>query len=71
MSADIKLSKAQKKMVMSDGALGSILGKLIGPITKAATKILPTLGLTATMSAIDDGVKKNTWFWNNNFNIFK
>ena len=70
MSPDTKLSKAQiKKKIMSGGALGSILGKLIGPLTKVATKILPTLGLTAAMSAIDAGVKKNAWFWKN-CNIF-
>ena len=37
MSTDIKLSKAQiQKIIMSGGALRSISGKLIGPLTKVA-----------------------------------
>ena len=37
MSADIKLSKAQiKKIIMLGGPLGSILGKLAGPLLKIA-----------------------------------
>ena len=59
-------------MIMSGGALGSILGKLAGPLlkiaTSLATKVLPVLGLRAAMSGIDGAIlKKNTWFWNNNF----
>ena len=50
MSTDIKLSKAQiKKIIMSGGALGSILGILIGPLTKSIApltkNILLPLGL--------------------------
>ena len=73
MSTDIKLSKAQiKKIIMSGSALGSILGKLADPLLKIptplATKVLPVLGLSATMSGIDGAIqKKNTWFWNNKF----
>ena len=29
---------------------------------------LAPLGITAAASAIDAGIKKNTWFWSNNFN---
>ena len=37
-----------------------------------AKNILAPLGITAAASAIDAGIqKKNTWFWNNNFNNFK
>ena len=37
MPSHIKLSKAQiKKIIMSGGALGSILGKLAGPLLKIA-----------------------------------
>ena len=46
---------------MSGEALGSISGKLIAPLTKIATKILLTLGLTAAMSAIDAGVQKKKY----------
>ena len=41
MSTDIKLSKAQiKKVIMSGGALGSILGKLLLNLIKVASPIL-------------------------------
>ena len=34
--------------------------------------LLAPLVITAGASAIDLGIqKKNTWFWNNNFNNFK
>ena len=75
MSTNIKLSKAQiKKIIMSGGALGSILGRLIGPLTRKtaplARNILMPLGLSAAMSGIDGAIqKKNTWFWNKNCNI--
>ena len=37
-----------------------------------AKNVLAPLGITAAASAIDTGIqKKNTWFWNNNFNNFK
>ena len=65
MSTDIKLSKAQiKKIIMGDGALGSVLGKLAGLLLKIATplstKLLPVLGLSAAMSGIDGAIQKNT-----------
>ena len=58
MSTDIKFSKAQiKKRIMSGGALGSILGKLIGLSTKTISpltkNILLPLRLSAAMSGID------------------
>ena len=60
---------------MTGGALGSILGKLAGPLlriaTPLATKVLPVLGLFAAMSGIDGAIKKNTWFWNNKSNNLK
>ena len=28
-----------------------------------AKNMLPSLGLTAAMSAIDGSIKKNSWFW--------
>ena len=63
LQTDIKLSKAQiKKIIMSGGALGSILGKLAGPLLKIATplatKFLPVLGLSAAMSGIDGAIPK-------------
>ena len=40
MSADIKLSKAQiKKIIMSGGALGSILGRLLPKLIKPAISL--------------------------------
>ena len=37
-----------------------------------AKPILAPLGITAAASAIDEGKKKkNTWFWNNDFDNFK
>ena len=33
--------------------------------------ILAPLRITATASAIDAGIQKNTWFWDNDFNNFK
>ena len=76
MSADIMLSKAQiKKIIMAGGALGSILGKLVGPLleiaTPLATKVLPVLRLSAAMSGIDGAIQKNTWFWKSDSCNFK
>ena len=76
MSTDIKLSKAQIfKIIQSGGFLGSLLNKLAGPLMKvailSAKNVLAPLGITAAASVIDAGIKKNTWFWNNNFNNFK
>ena len=42
--------------------------KVVVPLAK---HILAPLGITATASAIDAGIQKNTWIWNNNFNNFK
>ena len=64
MSTDIKLSKAQiKKIIMSGGALGSTLGRLLPRLIKPATSVLKELplGLSAAMSGIDGAIKKNTW----------
>ena len=48
---------------MSGGTLGSILGKLAGPLLDTATplarKVLPVLGLSAAMSGIDGAIQKN------------
>ena len=84
MSADLKLSKAQiSKIIQSGGFLGSLLSKLARPLMKVvislAKNVLTPLGITAAVSAIDEGIqkkkkkkkKKNTWFWNKNFNNFK
>ena len=64
MSVDIKLSKAQiKTIILSGGALGSILGKLAGPLVKIATplttKLLPVLGFSSAMSSTDGAIKKD------------
>ena len=62
-STDIKLSKTQlSKMIQSGGFLGSLLGKLAGPLIKVAMllaqNVLAPLGLSAAMSAIDGSIKK-------------
>ena len=80
MSTDVNMSticQAQiSKIIQSGGFLGSLLSKLAGPLMKVAIhlakNVLAPLGITAAASAIDAGIqKKNTWFWNNNFNNFK
>ena len=76
MSTDLKLSKTQiSKIIQSGGFSGSLLSKLAGPLMKVAIplakNVLAPLGITAAASVIDAGIKKNTWFWNNNFNNFK
>ena len=77
MSTDLKISKVQmSKIIQSGGFLGSLLSKLAGPLMKIAVplakNVLAPLGITAGASAIDARIfKKNTWFWNNNFNNFK
>ena len=63
MSTDIKFSKAQlKKLIQSGGFLGKLLSKIAGPLMKVAMplakNVLASLGLTATMSAIDGGIQK-------------
>ena len=76
ISTDLKLSKTQiSKIIQSGGFLGSLLSKLADPLMKVAIplakNVLAPLGITAAASAIDAGIQKNTWFWNNNFNNFK
>ena len=78
MSTDLKISKVQIfKIIQSGGFLRSLLSKLAGPLMKVAIplakNVLAPLGITAAASAIDAGIqrKKNTWFWNKNFNNFK
>ena len=67
ISTDIKLSQTQtKKMIMSGGALGSILGKLLPNLIKIASPILKDvalpLGLSASMIGIDGAIQKNQYF---------
>ena len=55
MSTDIKLSKAQIfKIIKSGGFLGTLLGKIAGPLMKVAVplaeNILAPLGITAAAS---------------------
>ena len=62
-ATDIKLSKAQiKKIIQSEGFLGKLLSKLVGPLMKVALSlaknVLTPLGLTAAMSAIDGSIQK-------------
>ena len=78
ISTNLKLSKAQiSKIIQSGGVLGSLLGKLAGPLMKVAIplvkNVLAPLGITAAASAIDAGIQKikNSLFWNNNFNNSK
>ena len=63
LSTDIKLSKAQiSKIVQSGGFLGSLISKIAGLLMKVAVPLaktfVPTLGLTAAMSAIDARIQK-------------
>ena len=39
--------------------------------TPLAKNVLVSLGITAAASAIDAGIKKNTWFWKYDFEYFK
>ena len=62
-ATDIKLSKAQIKIIIqSGGFLGKLLSKLAGPLMKVALSlaknVLAPLGLTAAMSAIDGSIQK-------------
>ena len=62
-ATDIKLSKAQIKiLIQSGGFLGNLLSKLAGPFMKVALplakNVLAPLGLTAAMSAIDGSIQK-------------
>ena len=72
MSTDLKLSKAQIfKIIQSGGFLGSLLSKLAGQLMKIAVplanNILALLGIIAAASAIDAGIQK----WKYDFNNFK
>ena len=63
MSTDIKLSKVRiSKIIQSGGFLGSLLGKIAGPIMKVAVQlaknILDPLGITTVASATDAGIQK-------------
>ena len=76
MSANLKLSKTQNsKIIQSGGFLASLLNKLVGPLMKVAIPLakngLATLENTAAAQQLMQELKKNTWFWNNNFNNFK
>ena len=76
MSTDLKLSKAQiSKIIQSGWFLESSLSKLAGPLMKVAVplakNILAPLGIAATASAIDPGIKKKTRFWKSSFNNLK
>ena len=61
-ATNIKLSKAQIKLIQSGGFLGKLLSKLAGPLMKVALplakNVLAPLGLTAAMSAIDGSIQK-------------
>ena len=63
LATDINLSKAQiKKLIQSGGFLGKLLSQLAGPLMKVALplakNVLPPLGLTAAMSAIDGSIQR-------------
>ena len=62
-ATDIKLSKAQLRIIIqSGGFLGKLLSKLAGPLMKVALplakNVLVPLGLAASMSAIDGSIRK-------------
>ena len=61
-ATDIKLSKAQIKLIQSGGFLGKLLSKLAGPLMKVAMplakNVLTPLGLAAAMSATDGSIQK-------------
>ena len=66
MSVDLKLSKTQiVKTIQSGWFLGSLLSKLAGPLMKVALpfakNVLAPLRITGAASALDAGIKKNTW----------
>ena len=63
MPTDIKLSKAQiSNIIQSVGFLGSLLGKIAGPLMKVGVplgkNILAPLGMTAVASAADAGIQR-------------
>ena len=62
-ATDIKMPKAQiSKIIQSGGFLGSLLGKIAGPLMKVAVplakNILHPLVITAAASAIGAGIQK-------------
>ena len=64
-ATDIKMPKAQiSKIIQSGGFLGSLLGKIAGPLMKVAVplakNILHPLVITAAASAIGAGIQKRT-----------
>ena len=76
MSTDIKLFETQiYKIIQSGGSLGPLLSRLAGSVMKTAVplakNILAPFGITAAASVVNAGIKKKTWFWNNNFNYVK
>ena len=75
LQTDIKLSKAQiSKVIQSGGFLGKNFRPLLKTrlsLLKSVIKPLGLLGLTVGSSAIDAGVQKDIWFWNNNFGSFE
>ena len=77
MSTGIKLSKTQiSKTIQTGGFLGSLLSKIAVPLMKVAVQIAKsilriTLGTTALLQQLMQEFKKNTWFWNSNFNNFR
>ena len=63
MSTNIKLSRAKISKIIQSGAfLGSLYGKLAGPLMKVAVSlaknILAPLGRTADASAIDAEIQR-------------
>ena len=62
LATDIKLSKAQIKLIQSGGFLVKLLSKLAGPLMKVAMplakNVLAPLGLTAAITAIHGSIQK-------------
>ena len=76
MSTDLELSKAQiSKIIQSGGFLGSLRGKLAGPLMSYCSFGKKYFSSFRNNSCcFSNGCmnsKENTWFWNNNFNNFK
>ena len=68
MSTDIKLARAQiSKIIQFGGFLESLLNKLAGPSVKGAISlaknVLTQLGIMASASATDAGIKKKIHSW--------
>ena len=61
MFTHIMLSKAQiSRMIQSGGSSAALLSRIVGPLMKVAVpvaeNVLASLGLTASVSAIDAGI---------------